>query len=502
LFGLGVWSNDFNCSKVLAGMSAEEPAILVYVQHTFLSVGSPAMTVCNRPRSKTDGFADKMGEPLTLEQLRIGWHPSRESSKEASCALASSQSSFIGRTESNSSLSTMVPESDASPALSCSSAPRCKTPLTPPNIIDPQAMHASSTATPNQTGGSFLFSIMSDAMPVCEHNPLFFDMDDVSEAAPAPDMHDPTMPPEMLHVPPSNISPNVGIILKPVWLMPSTQVPSAAPKDTVSQSCVGSAPLLPPGTFTPQREKQRRWVHDQEGQEQQEQQQEQQYQDHENAQQQEQQQHQQWKKPQRRLQEQNRQLQQEWHQLRNMQGKTHSQEQRLRRHWDNTRLSHEHAQEEEQTRPFWMVKDYCHAHVPKTVDLAKEFAEKQNRAAPTTLMIRNIPNRCTQIELVNELEYLGFAGTFDFLYIPLDKGTLSNVGYAFVNFSTPQAAAKCMTIFKGYRLLTHRRVSAKLSTASVAHIQGLEANLRHYENSAVKNARVQESRPIVMKMPL
>lgn len=149
-----------------------------------------------------------------------------------------------------------------------------------------------------------------------------------------------------------------------------------------------------------------------------------------------------------------------------------------------------------------MVKDYCHAHVPKTVDLAKEFAEKQHGAAPTTLMIRNIPNRCTQIELVNELEYLGFAGTFDFLYIPLDKGTMSNVGYAFVNFSTALAASSCMSIFKGYRFLSHRRVSAKLSTASVAHIQGLEANLKHYENSAVKIANVHERRPIVIKMPV
>ena len=66
-------------------------------------------------------------------------------------------------------------------------------------------------------------------------------------------------------------------------------------------------------------------------------------------------------------------------------------------------------------------EDYQHGQVPKTVDLQKQF-ETTFEGAPTTLMIRNIPNSYTQRELLKELESLGFAKAFDFLYMPVDKG--------------------------------------------------------------------------------
>merc|ERR1719161_3280994 len=99
-------------------------------------------------------------------------------------------------------------------------------------------------------------------------------------------------------------------------------------------------------------------------------------------------------------------------------------------------------------------------------------------------MIRNIPNRYSQADLVNELESLGFAGTFDFLYVPLDKGTLTNVGYAFVNFLDPQWSAKCMEALNKYRFKKQSRESNRTATVSIAYLQGLEANLAHYANTA------------------
>jgi protein phosphatase 1 regulatory subunit 42 len=135
--------------------------------------------------------------------------------------------------------------------------------------------------------------------------------------------------------------------------------------------------------------------------------------------------------------------------------------------------------------------------VPKTVNLQEEYQSAVQEKV-TTLMVRNIPNRYTQRELITELEDLGFAGTFDFLYIPLDKGTMSNVGYAFVNFVSQEWAMKCMDSFQNYRFKRHRKTSGKIAAVSVAHLQGLQANLAHYEKAAVNTAKLKQRRPVVM----
>jgi len=145
-----------------------------------------------------------------------------------------------------------------------------------------------------------------------------------------------------------------------------------------------------------------------------------------------------------------------------------------------------------------LPKEYRHGRVPKNFDLAEEFRSNNSERPATTLMIRNIPNRYTQRELILELEAQGFAGTFDFLYAPLDKGTMSNVGYAFVNFIDHTWAAKCMETFHGYRFKRHRKASGKIAAVSIAHIQGLEANLAHYKNAAVNTAKLKQRRPLVM----
>lgn len=147
-----------------------------------------------------------------------------------------------------------------------------------------------------------------------------------------------------------------------------------------------------------------------------------------------------------------------------------------------------------------LPKEYRHGHVPRSVNLQEEYANNPtaNSGPITTLMIRNLPNRYTQRELITELEGLGFTGAFDFLYIPLDKGTMSNVGYAFVNFVEPSWAEKCMQVFQNYRFKRHRKVSGKIAAVSPAHIQGLEGNLKHYENAAVNTAKLKQRRPVVM----
>lgn len=147
-----------------------------------------------------------------------------------------------------------------------------------------------------------------------------------------------------------------------------------------------------------------------------------------------------------------------------------------------------------------LVREFQHHRVPRTLDLAAHALDTAGNA-PTTMMIRNIPNRYTQCELIRELEGLGFAGTFDFFYAPIDFGTMGNVGYAFVNFIDPTFASRCEEVMSGYVFKCHQqRGRAKVARVSAAHLQGLEANIRHYQKSAVAGrARSKGCGPIVMK---
>mmetsp|Transcript_8373 Transcript_8373/g.22421 ORF Transcript_8373/g.22421 Transcript_8373/m.22421 type:complete len:436 (-) Transcript_8373:104-1411(-) len=140
-----------------------------------------------------------------------------------------------------------------------------------------------------------------------------------------------------------------------------------------------------------------------------------------------------------------------------------------------------------------------HRCVPKAADLRERHHEDAEHSEVTTLMIRNIPNVYTRAMLVEELGSLRLDGAYDFLYLPIDKSTQWNVGYAFVNFLDHRAAEKCRVALQGFNFKRDGKVSHKVALVSTAHIQGLEANLAHYENAAVNTSRKSSSvGPVVM----
>lgn len=158
----------------------------------------------------------------------------------------------------------------------------------------------------------------------------------------------------------------------------------------------------------------------------------------------------------------------------------------------------EAAHQSMQTGPFVAARPIF-SKVPRSLDLAAEYERSSSAGSkPTTIMIRNIPNRYSQRELMLELEELGFDDSFDFVYIPMDKCTRANLGYAFVNFVEATWAEKCLGEFQNYRFQRHRDVSSKIAAASVAHIQGLDNNLAHYANSVVNSSRHKQRRPVVL----
>lgn len=101
----------------------------------------------------------------------------------------------------------------------------------------------------------------------------------------------------------------------------------------------------------------------------------------------------------------------------------------------------------------------------------------------TTLMIRNIPNRYSQTELMAEIKESGFDNKFDFFYLPMDHDTHANFGYAFINFVDEREVQPFTKRFNGLKL--NRFTSNKIIQIVPAQLQGFQANLQHYCKKAV-----------------
>jgi hypothetical protein len=97
------------------------------------------------------------------------------------------------------------------------------------------------------------------------------------------------------------------------------------------------------------------------------------------------------------------------------------------------------------------------------------------QGAVTTLMLKNLPNRLQVSDVIQKLHELGFADEYDYLYMPRDLQSRANKGYAFVNFTTHQAAKAFAYQVDGKKL--HDRMSDKRVAVSVASAQGVVENL-------------------------
>lgn len=104
----------------------------------------------------------------------------------------------------------------------------------------------------------------------------------------------------------------------------------------------------------------------------------------------------------------------------------------------------------------------------------------------TTLMVKNIPNKYTQKMLLSLMEER-FAGVvpfpFDFFYLPIDFKNRCNVGYAFINMTTPHAIPALVEEFHGRRWPKFN--SEKICKISYARIQGQNSLIQHFQNSSL-----------------
>lgn len=97
-------------------------------------------------------------------------------------------------------------------------------------------------------------------------------------------------------------------------------------------------------------------------------------------------------------------------------------------------------------------------------------------------MIRNIPNKYTQqmiFDMVNETH----RGCFDFLYLRMDFRNRCNVGYAFINFTSPKHIISFAERVHGRRWA--RFNSDKVCNLTFARIQGTLALVEKFRHSKV-----------------
>ncbi|XWS22710.1 hypothetical protein CRYUN_Cryun29cG0059400 [Craigia yunnanensis] len=122
------------------------------------------------------------------------------------------------------------------------------------------------------------------------------------------------------------------------------------------------------------------------------------------------------------------------------------------------------------------------------------MVESNCKDSRTTVMIKNIPNKYSQKLLLNMLDNHCIhcneqiaegddqpLSSYDFVYLPIDFNNKCNVGYGFVNMTSPQAT------WRLYKAFHHQHWevfnSRKICEVTYARVQGLEALKEHFRNS-------------------
>ncbi|KAF6157534.1 hypothetical protein GIB67_004472 [Kingdonia uniflora] len=129
----------------------------------------------------------------------------------------------------------------------------------------------------------------------------------------------------------------------------------------------------------------------------------------------------------------------------------------------------------------------------------------------TTVMIKNIPNKYSQKLLLNMLDnhcnhcnqQIGDdqdqpLSSYDFVYLPIDFNNKCNVGYGFVNLTSPQATLRFYKAFHQQRWEVFN--TRKICEVTYARLQGLEALKEHFKNSKF-SCVTDEYLPVVFSPP-
>eukprot|EP00929_Paragymnodinium_shiwhaense_P010453 TRINITY_DN1150_c0_g1_i1.p1 TRINITY_DN1150_c0_g1~~TRINITY_DN1150_c0_g1_i1.p1 ORF type:complete len:315 (-),score=69.18 TRINITY_DN1150_c0_g1_i1:159-1103(-) len=113
-----------------------------------------------------------------------------------------------------------------------------------------------------------------------------------------------------------------------------------------------------------------------------------------------------------------------------------------------------------------------------------------------TIMLRNLSDKYTRASLMTEIDNAGFAGLYDFFYLPIDPKKNTNPGYAFLSFIDPVSSWKFKNTFQGRQM--HFANAGKRGAVVAAAVQGYDANYALYAGARVSRGP-HEARPLFLK---
>jgi hypothetical protein len=117
----------------------------------------------------------------------------------------------------------------------------------------------------------------------------------------------------------------------------------------------------------------------------------------------------------------------------------------------------------------------------------------------TTIMIRNIPSGCTRAMVQATMDREGFAGQYDFLYLPFSFDDWSTMGHAFINFPAHCNAQRAIDKLNGGVFWAELGTEPCEVCWSKA-LLGLAACIGKFRNSPVMDPCVSdEYKPILLK---
>eukprot|EP00931_Biecheleriopsis_adriatica_P046204 TRINITY_DN26518_c0_g1_i1.p1 TRINITY_DN26518_c0_g1~~TRINITY_DN26518_c0_g1_i1.p1 ORF type:complete len:286 (-),score=64.74 TRINITY_DN26518_c0_g1_i1:60-917(-) len=119
----------------------------------------------------------------------------------------------------------------------------------------------------------------------------------------------------------------------------------------------------------------------------------------------------------------------------------------------------------------------------------------QDESSETTWMIRNVPIRYTQDMLLNEWPPSEFG--YNFLYLPICISKKCNSSFAFMNFSSREAADSFASKWHRQRLQFYH--ARKALDISLAEVQGLEKNLSNFMTSKISRIRNRQFQPAIFE---